>query len=657
MLIGIAAGFLRLLALLLICGVATAENLVPRFESAACPFEGAEDRADVQCGYLFVRENRGLAEGRVLRLSVAVLKSSGENPKPDPLVFLSGGPGDPSVKRTIARLHSPFWSRYRQERDLIFFDQRGIGFSDPEFCPEMSFAMATATFRGLSATDRKAFIVETVAACREKMLAQGIDFAFYNSTASAQDLDDLRRALGLEQWNLFGVSYGTRLALTAMRDTPAGIRSAVIDSVMPPNFPLADSKERLIRSLDRAIEQCAANADCNSAFPTLEQDVFLALDEFEKNPMTLEMGDPSRFPEGRIVIDGNVLAWGLFAGFYERDFVRIFPLFVRESRARNEAVLTALADGLVREPDLVAGLQYAVDCNEWITRISPEMAAADGSRHPQLAVWQAYADQDAVCGAWHDQRAAESDWQAVRSEIPTLIFTGEFDPITPPAFGRLAADSLPKSTFIEVPAVGHGAVPYNECTKDIMVAFLAQPSASLDTSCVAAIAPASFTTAVYMNAGISRLARQLQQPDMIRLFGRGLVLLVLLSAVVVWPLAALLRRFRRRAAPMMAEGAKRARLLAGLTALLGIAFVVALAAVIAATAQDDPFLLGFGVPAGAGRIFLLPWLIIVGTIGVVFFAVAAWARRWWTLTGRLHYSLVASACVGLTAEILSLGLF
>jgi pimeloyl-ACP methyl ester carboxylesterase len=653
--IGIAAGFLRVLALFLVCGVATAANLVPRFESAACPFEGADDRADVQCGFLFVRENRALPDGRVLRLSVAVLKSSAENPQADPLVFLSGGPGDASVKHTIRRLGSPFWARYREARDLIFFDQRGTGFSDPEFCPEMSFALSTATFRGLSAADRKTFVVAAVAACREKVRAQGIDLAFYNSSVSAQDLDDLRRALGYEQWNLFGVSYGTRLALTAMRETPAGIRSAIIDSVDPPNAPLAHSKDALMRSLDRAFEQCAADAECNAAYPTLEQDVFSALNDFEINPMTLEMGDPGRFPEGRIVIDGNLLAWGLFQGFYDRDFVRIFPLFVRESRARNEAVLTALADGLVREP-LNAGLQYAVDCTEGITRISPEMVEADGSRHPQLAVWQAYADQDAVCGAWNDQRATEWNSQAVRSELPTLIFAGEFDPITPPANARLAADSLPNSTFIEVPAVGHGAVPYNECTQDIMAAFLDQPSASLDTSCVAAIAPASFTTDVYMNAGIYRLAAQLQPPDIIRLLGRGLILLLLLSAVVLWPVTALLRRLRRRPTAMMPGVAKRARLFAGFTALLGIVFVIALGAVIAATAQENAFLLGFGVPGSAGRIFLLPWLLMMGTIGVVFFAVAAWARHWWTLTGRLHYSLVALACVGLIAEILSLGL-
>jgi pimeloyl-ACP methyl ester carboxylesterase len=645
----------EILALVLVCGVGTAANPVPRFESAACPFEGAEDRADVRCGYLFVRENRGLPESRVLRLSVAVLKSSRENPAADPLVFLSGGPGDASVKHTIRRLGSPFWTRYRETRDLIFFDQRGSGFSDPEFCPEMSFALGTATFRGLSAADRKAFVVAAVAACREKVLAQGIDLAFYNSSVSAQDLDDLRRALGYEQWNLFGVSYGTRLALTAMRDTPAGIRSVIIDSVDPPNAPLANRKEALMRSLDLAFEQCAAEAECNAAYPSLEQDVFSALDDFERNPMTLEMGEPGRFPDGRIVIDGNLLAWGLFAGFYERDFVRIFPLFVRELGTRNKEVLTALVDGLVREP-LNAGLQYAVDCTEGITRITPEMVEADGSRHPQLAVWQPYADQDAVCGAWNDQRAAEWNWQAVWSEIPTLIFAGEFDPITPPANGRLAADSLPNSTFIEVPAVGHGAVPYNQCTKDIMAAFLNQPSAALDTSCVAAIAPASFTTDVYMNAGVYRLAAQLQPPDFIRMLGRGLILLLLLSAVVVWPATALLRRLRRRPASTMPAVAKRARLLAGFTALLGIAFVLALGALIAATAQDNAFLLGFGVPVSAGPIFLLPWLLMIGTIGVVLFAVVAWARHWWTLTGRLHYSLVALACVGLTAEILSLGL-
>ena len=305
--------------------------------------------------------------------------------------------------------------------------------------------------------------------------------------------------------------------------------------------------------------------------------------------------------------------------------------------------------------DVSLGLQFAVECFDTITRISPEMAEADSLRHVELDVWQAYADDQEVCAAWHDHRAAESAQQAVQSEIPVLIFAGEFDPITPPAFGRLAADTLPRSTFVEVSATGHGVVPYTDCTMNIMDVFLDRPSESLDTTCVAAMAPISFTTDVHMNAGIYRLAKQFEAPSIARMLSFGVIFLLLLSAVVVWPMAGLVRRIRRRSISMPA-GAMKARWLAALTSLLGLAFVVALGAVILVTAQDNPFLLGFGVPGNAKPIFILPWLFMLGTVGVVLLAISAWRRRWWTLAGRLHYLFIAIACIGLIAEIFGLGL-
>jgi pimeloyl-ACP methyl ester carboxylesterase len=645
----------KVLACTLLCGSAIAQEAVPRLEPADCPFEGADGRDDVQCSYLVVPENRNAPAGKILRLAVAVLKSTNPEPRPDPLVFLSGGPGGPSVRNSIARLNSPFWNRYRAERDLVFYDQRGTGFSEPEFCPEMNFSVTTATFRGLSAADRHTLVVDSVEDCRRKMLAQGIDFAAYNTVTSAEDLADLRRALGYEQWNLFGGSYGTRLALTAVRDWPAGIRSVVLDSTWPLNAPLGDSKARLARSLNLAFDQCAGNADCRAAFPNLREDFFSALNDFEAKPMTLQMGDRDRFPDGRIVVDGNLLAWGMFQGFYDEGFVKVFPLVVRELGARNQDLLTALADGLVQELGVSAGLAYAVDCYDWITRVSRELAEADASRHPELKVWQAYADEQGICNAWHDFRADESDLQAVRSEVPILIFAGEFDPITPPAFGRLAADSLPNSTFIEVPGASHGAIPYRDCTINIMAEFLDRPSEKPDTTCVAGITPISFTTDVYMNAGVYRLAKQLEQPSTVRMIGSGVILLLLLSAVIAWPLAALVRRVRGRALSMPAA-ARKARWLAALTSLVGLAFIVAVGVLIAVTAQENPYLIGFGVPANARPLFFLPWLFMLGTAGVVVLAIVAWKRGWWSLPGRLHYSFIACACVGLIAGIASLGL-
>ncbi len=298
---------MKSLILLILCifimpGLVGAQENIPRFEPAGCPFEGAEDRDDIQCGYLIVAENRSKPDGRTLRLAVSILKSLSDQPLADPLVYLSGGPGGPSVKYSMFRLGNSFWTPFREKRDLIFFDQRGTGYSQPEFCEEMNFAIQSTAFRGLSADEEQAIVVESVEKCREKMLADGVDFGFYNTPTSALDLDDLRQQLGYESWNLIGISYGTTLALSAMRDTPKGIRSVIIDSVWPPNAPVADENERLMRSLNLVFEQCAANADCKTAFPTMRQDFFSMLENYEKNPVTLELGDPetvSRWANGR----------------------------------------------------------------------------------------------------------------------------------------------------------------------------------------------------------------------------------------------------------------------------------------------------------------------------------------------------------------------
>jgi pimeloyl-ACP methyl ester carboxylesterase len=359
---------------------ALAQSDVPRFEQAPCPFaaEGVPDA--VECGWLVVSENRAKADGRTLRLSVAVIRSIDENPRPDPLVFLSGGPGQSSVEVVPRRVDHPFWNRYRKERDLVFFDQRGTGYSDPEFCPELDIALYTAGFRGLPVAEQRDFERQAVLECREKMLAAGIDFATYNSKTSAQDLDDLRKVLGYESWNLFGASYGTRLALTAMRDTPDGIRSVVLDSVSPPNSPLADAQSKLMRSLQLVFDRCTADERCRTAFPTIEADFFEVVTALEAQPVVLAMADRNRFPDGRIVIDGTLLLTGVFQGLYDAAFVPFFPLLVRELKAGNVHLLSALARVGDRRDDTA--------------ELLPARGRHTGGRRPAVSVAMAHRPPD-----------------------------------------------------------------------------------------------------------------------------------------------------------------------------------------------------------------------------------------------------------------------
>ena len=201
-----------LLLLVLVVPTVGAQPL-PRFEAGPCPFEGGDwlQREEIKCGTLVVAENRERPDGRALRLAVAVLRSQAGDPRPDPVVFLSGGPGGAAVKFVASFSASPFVRAIREERDFILWDQRGTGYSDPDFCPDKSAELLAVDYGTLVEEERRTAALGLVSDCRERLLDEGLDFSVYNSATSARDLDDLRRALGYDRWNLLGVSYGPGL--------------------------------------------------------------------------------------------------------------------------------------------------------------------------------------------------------------------------------------------------------------------------------------------------------------------------------------------------------------------------------------------------------------------------------------------------------------
>jgi len=642
------------LAVITLASASIAAQEIPRFESAECPFEGVSGRDDVDCGYLVVHESRGSKESRTLRLAVAILRSTAEAAHLDPLVFLSGGPGGKTVEHTAARLESPFWDLMRKQRDLIFYDQRGTGYSDPEFCPEMDLVFYQGRLRGLPAAELQELETGAALECREKMLAEGIDFAAYNSATSALDLDDLRKVLGYESWNLFGISYGTRLALSAMRDTPEGIRSVVLDSVLPPNVPsLLDGNRRLARSLRLVFDQCAAVDNCRQAFPDLEGDFYAMLEDLEQEPIELVMEDEERFPGSRVVVDGTLMTDGVFQGLYDRNFIPILPLLIREIGNRNVDVLRALADGLVIDPhDISTGLHWAVSCYE--CDLSSTTLEADRAEHPELAVWHEKANQYAVCDTWHAARAGAEERQPVVSDIPALVAAGAFDPITPPDYARTLVETLANSLVVEAPAIGHGVLPFDECTRTLMVEFLDDPAKPLDLACLEELPEVSFVTDVTLQPGIYKLLSGFQQgldPMVVALIGS---ILLLLSSIVIWPLGWLIRKMRRRSHSL--PGRPGARWLASATSLVCLGFLGGLAAAIGQTLSTNPFLLAFGLSGGASPLFLLPWVALVLTGTLVIVAIVAWKNRWWTLVGRIHYSAITAASVAYVAFAASQGL-
>jgi pimeloyl-ACP methyl ester carboxylesterase len=214
--------------------LAQSTDVLPRFEPERCPkLEGAETLADATCGYLVVPESRGLALSRTIRLMVAKYPARSPEKRPDPVVYLAGGPGDIAPLEANGLIAADFI----RDRDILVLSQRGTMFSEPSLtCASIDdFARAALGLRFYSEATKRAHLAATEA-CRRKLTAAGADLSAYNSTESAADVADLRKVLGYAAWNIYGTSYGSYLAQTIMRDHPAGIRSVVLDSVLPPTY-------------------------------------------------------------------------------------------------------------------------------------------------------------------------------------------------------------------------------------------------------------------------------------------------------------------------------------------------------------------------------------------------------------------------------------
>ncbi|HSJ52101.1 MAG TPA: alpha/beta fold hydrolase, partial [Anaerolineae bacterium] len=464
------AGLLVLLALPLLAAALPAaaqegqgQEVLPRFEPSACPEPLPQT---LRCGYLTVAENREQPGSLTLRLAVAILPSFGPDPAPDPIVYLEGRPGGSAVEGFEHWLDSPLLER----RELIHFEQRGTRYAEPELdCPELKETYVENWQQGLKGEEQVAREVEAAARCQSRLQAAGVDLSAYHSAAIVADLEDLRQVLGYETWNLYGISYGTRLALAAMRDQPGGIRSAILDSTYPPSIDglvaLAPNTERVVTLLS---ESCSQDPACGSAYPNLAPNLLELIRQAEAQPMSVRVRHPDTGEWLRLPVDGQTLLSELFIAFYDSSLIPFLPMVIDEMWQGNKSPLVPLTDfTLTTYLSGSDGMNISVMCHEEVPFNAPsEIAAARESVAPELRSMATLTSTLEICGLWGAGQAGEVEDQPVSSDVPTLILAGQFDPITPPAFGREAARSLPNSFYFEFPGLGHG-VTLEPCPLEI----------------------------------------------------------------------------------------------------------------------------------------------------------------------------------------------
>lgn len=485
-----AVSGLAFAALVMTSAAVSAQERVSRFERAPCPFERGDWARDVtlECGWFITPEVREKPQGRPVRLAVAVFRAKEANGDP-PLVLLHGGPGQSGL-RIYARATAE--GPLRMTRDVVIYDQRGAGLSQPRLCPE--FQQVLTVVRNLNTDREKEEATNNgIRQCIASLLAQEIEPAAYNTSTSADDLTDLRKALGYATWDVYGGSYGARLAQEAMRRDPTGIRSVVMES---PVTRGPETQAEFDLSFQRAVEQvftdCTTQPACRAAFPAIEDDFYAVHDELNKTPLAVVVKD------GSLKLDGARLTAIINNHVIDRPGrIAQLPFLLSELR-RGDAMRAAQRvvgfrpeNTVIMTPSDHEPLLRLVNCFDVYGARYREMrkVARQQIRAPFLNTALELSD----CTLWQKRFADPSTQEPVRSDIPALIVTGRYDDRTPTNHARRIAASLSRAYLFEFPNEGHGARPLG-CHASIVGEFLANPFQEPDGSCIRTIPPIQFVT-------------------------------------------------------------------------------------------------------------------------------------------------------------------
>jgi pimeloyl-ACP methyl ester carboxylesterase len=453
------------------------------------------------CGYVTVPERHRQPNGRTIELAVVRTRSPSPTPAPDPIVVEQGGPGGSTIDIYPAKglIVIPSLPAILQQRDMVFVEQRGTQFSKPYLpCPEES-THKIAVARG----ERRPDDTTWVKACRDRMLAEGVNPSAFNSVENAADIYTVVETLGYRQFNYYGASYGTLLGQYVMaqaNEHRVKLRSVILDGVMRSDvdFNLA-TPYSISQALRNLFADCARDPQCNQAYPDLERVLLELLDRLNQTPVPATLTVASTQEQVPTAIDGTDLVYALMPYLYQTAKSPELPRDLYRAFQHNDFSWAEanLSDDL--ETKDATGMYLTVLCAR-VPSVRVEPMGLFPKPYPQLmAVGQQESDRvTRACELL--QVEPEALFANNNTEIPTLIFNGAYDPVTPQAYGEAVASNLKNSHVYTFPGVGHGTLialpgtPAETCSASITLDFLANPQRPPNSDCLAKTKPTFVTT-------------------------------------------------------------------------------------------------------------------------------------------------------------------
>jgi pimeloyl-ACP methyl ester carboxylesterase len=455
---------------------------------------GAVEGEHITCGYVTVPEVRATQGGgepgsHTIRLAAAVIHSASNEPASDPLVMLAGGPGQSALSSFVQILSAPGMEGFWAEREIVLVEQRGTQYSTPFLqCEQIHQLKLDLLDENLADQEEEALKLDAWTACREQFVASGVDLAAYNSVENAADIIAVADALGYDQVNLYGGSYGSLLAQHIMRDYPERVRGAILDAVSPlrhePNMLYkAHATDRSLRLL---FTRCQQDAACNETYPDLEQVYFDLVDRLNADPATLQLRNPETGEAFDLLLTGDRLVAQTRDLLYVTAILPDLPGAIYDMADGDFSLLELIQSQAMFQLNLADGMYNSVICTELADFTIADMADAEGL-YPEVAeVVEDLIDEVMLqpCQVWGVEHLGNQMAEPVAGDMPTLFLSGEFDPTVPPHLSEVAAEKLTNAYLYTFPGVGHSLLGGSPCANAMMLAFLDNPTRAPDASCL-----------------------------------------------------------------------------------------------------------------------------------------------------------------------------
>jgi pimeloyl-ACP methyl ester carboxylesterase len=450
------------------------------FEPCVLTAVGLPRPTEAHCTTVAVPENPAAPEGRKIGLALAWVPVEGEA-EPDPVFFIAGGPGQ-SAREAFPGL-APAFADIRRSRHVLLLDQRGTGGSHPLFCPEQDEEAFGFGIEAPSPEEMRALAER----CRDA-LQEIADLRFYTTAEAVHDLEFVRRMVGAPQVNLIGVSYGTRVAQQYAKAYPERTRTIILDSVVPAELALGTEHARNLQdALDAQFARCRATPACSAALGDPAARLEAVMARLRAGGLApVRYRDPTSGAWREDVPGYGHLAAVLRIYAYMPLTAALLPLVIQQADEGDYAALLAMTRMIVRDVggQLASGMHNSVVCTEDADEIEQHADARDTLLGDDFV-----ASLQAQCAVW-PRGTRPADFRApLTGEIPVLLISGEFDPVTPPRYGDRVAAHLRHARHVVLRGQGHSLFSTG-CMPKLAAQFIESADAlGLDAACLERIAP------------------------------------------------------------------------------------------------------------------------------------------------------------------------